>query len=44
MKADTIIRTEGMKALRANLGIVGAERFITLIHRDNFDYTEWQRN
>ena len=44
MKADTIIRTEGMKALRNQLGVVEAERFITLIRRDNFDYTEWQRD
>jgi hypothetical protein len=35
--------TEGMKALRNQLGVVEAERFITLIRRDNFDYTEWQR-
>lgn len=44
MKADTIIRTEGMRALRNQLGVVEAERFITLIRRDNFDYTEWQRD
>ena len=44
MKADTIIRTEGTKELRNQLGVVEAERFITLIRRDNFDYTEWQRD
>ena len=44
MRADTMIRTEGMKALRNHLGVVEAERFITLIRRDNFDYTEWQRD
>jgi len=38
------IRTEGMKALRNQLGVVEAEKFITLIRRDNFDYTEWQRD
>lgn len=43
MKTDTMIRYEGMKALREKLGLVEAERFISLIHRENFDYTEWQR-
>lgn len=44
MKTDTIIRCEGMKALREKLGLVEAERFIVLIRRENFDYTEWQRD
>ena len=43
MKTDTMIRYEGMKALRENIGLVEAERFISLIGRENFDYTEWQR-
>jgi len=43
MKTDALIRYEGMKALREKLGLVEAERFISLIHRENFDYTEWQR-
>ena len=44
MRADTLIRTEGMRALNERLGIVEAERFITLIIREPFDYTEWQRD
>ena len=44
MKTDTIIRTEGMKALREKLGILEAEKFITLIRKEPFDYTEWQKN
>jgi len=32
-----------MEALVAALGEVHAERFITLIMREPFDYTEWQR-
>jgi hypothetical protein len=44
MKDDAIIRYEGMKALRERLGLVEAEKFITLIRRDNFNYTEWQRD
>jgi hypothetical protein len=44
MRTDTIIRFEGMKALREKLDIVEAERFISLIIREHFDYTEWQRD
>ena len=44
MKADTLIRYEGMKALREKLGLVEAERFIVLIQREPFDYTEWQKD
>ena len=44
MKPDTLIRIEGMRALRERLGLVEAERFIVLIRRETFDYTEWQRN
>jgi len=42
MKSDTEIRVEGVKALTSALGPVEAERFITLILREPFDYTEWQ--
>ena len=44
MKADAVIRSEGMKILSERLGIVEAERFVSLILREPFDYTEWQRN
>lgn len=44
MKTDTMIRIEGMKALREKLGLVETERFISLIRRENFDYTEWQHD
>ncbi len=43
MKSDTLIRYEGMKILRQHLGLLEAERFITLIKREPFDYTTWQR-
>ncbi len=43
MKTDTIIRAEGTQALMANLGLVDAERFIMLIQKEPFDYTEWQQ-
>lgn len=32
-----------MRILAENLGLVDAERFITLILREPFGYTEWQR-
>jgi len=44
MKTDTLIKHEGFKAIFEKLDIVEAERFIALIRRDNFDYTEWRKN
>ena len=41
---DTELKIQGVEALIASLGEVMAERFITLINREPFDYTEWQRN
>jgi hypothetical protein len=43
MKTDTEVRLEGLGALTRTLGDVDAERFITLILREPFDYTKWQR-
>ena len=43
MSTDTEIRIRGLRALVEALGIVEAERFITLILREPFDYTQWQR-
>ena len=39
---DTEIRQRGIKALISVLGEVQAERFISLILREPFNYTEWQ--
>ena len=44
MRADTLIRTEGMATLIKNLGLIEAERFIMLIQKEQFDYTKWQEN
>jgi hypothetical protein len=44
MRTDTILRIDAMNALIENLGEVDAERFISIVKRDNFDYTKWQRN
>ncbi len=43
MITDSEIKRKGMDALINQLGEVEAERFITLIMREPFDYTEWQR-
>jgi hypothetical protein len=44
MKTDTDIRSEGIRALMHVLGTVEAERFIALINRERFDYTEWRKS
>ncbi len=43
MSTDTEVRIRGLRALVEALGTVEAERFITLILREPFDYTKWQR-
>jgi len=43
MITDTELRIEGMNVLLNALGEVQAERFITLMIREPFDYTKWQR-
>lgn len=44
MRTDTELRMDGLQALAEALGAVEAERFVTLILREPFDYTQWQRN
>ena len=43
MYTEMALRNKGMKVLISKLGHVEAERFISLIIREPFDYTEWQR-
>ena len=43
MRMDSVIKTEGFQALSLKLDIVEIERFITLINRGAFDYTEWRK-
>lgn len=40
---DNEIKLQGLNALVNSLGEVQAERFISLILREPFDYTEWQK-
>ena len=44
MKTDSEIRSEGMTALLERLGPAEATRFLTLVQREGFDYTEWRQN
>ncbi len=44
MTTDTEIRAKGIRTLIKGLGELDAERFITLLLREPFDYTKWQRN
>jgi len=44
MKTDSELRVDGYRALEGALGTVEAERFITLIIREPFDYTRWRKN
>ena len=44
MFTDAEIKTAGFRALVAALGDVEAEKFITLVRREPFDYTQWHRS
>ena len=44
MKVDEEIKVLGFEILTQHLGLVEAERFITLIRREKFDYTQWRQN
>ena len=43
MRTDSALRYEAMNTLMRKLGAVDAERFISMVKRDTFDYTEWRR-
>ena len=40
---DNEIKIQGIDALIQSLGEIHAERFISLILREPFNYTEWQK-
>ena len=44
MRVDTEIKTLGFEVLTQHLGLVDAERFVTLIQREKFDYTRWRQS
>jgi len=43
MITDTEIKIKGVRVLMDSLGEIEAERFISLMQREPFDYTKWQR-
>ncbi len=42
-KSAQEVLTRGMQCLQDQLGTVDAEYFISLVIREQFDYTRWQR-
>ena len=44
MLTNKEIKKKGLKALIDNLGDVNAEKFISLIQKEPFDYTKWQES
>jgi hypothetical protein len=43
MRSNTVLKDDGMRVLSEHLGIVEAERFISLLRREPFDYTQWRQ-
>ena len=43
MRNNTMLKDEGMRILTEQLGLVEAERFIALLRREPFDYTQWRQ-
>jgi len=41
---DTILKCKGMDVLSKSLGLEDAERFISLVLKERFDYTKWQQD
>lgn len=43
MDSNAAIMDKGIRCLLMNLGTVETETFISMINREKFDYTKWQR-
>lgn len=43
MVSDIEIMNRGIHCLLEKLGVVETERFIAVINKEKFDYTDWQR-
>ena len=41
---EAVLMKTGMKVLIEQLGNIDAERFISILLREPFDYTEWRKN
>ena len=42
MQNSAILKEKGMRVLAEQLGLVEAERFIVMLRREQFDYTQWR--
>ena len=43
MSSDVELMNRGIDCLLEKLGVIETERFISVINREKFDYTKWQR-
>ena len=43
MRTDTEIRSLGFQVLFKYMDVIEAEKFISIINREKFDYTEWRQ-
>jgi hypothetical protein len=41
---ETVLMKTGMRILIEQLGNIEAERFVSILLREPFDYTEWRKN
>ena len=44
MDSTMEIMNRGINCLIQQMGVVEAEKFISIINREKFDYTKWQQN
>ena len=44
MKSDAVIIHEAMEALSIKLNPVEIEKFIMIVNREGFDYTQWRKH
>jgi len=44
MTNSAVLLDRGIRCLNNELGILDAERFVALILREPFDYTEWRKS
>jgi hypothetical protein len=44
MRTDAEIKSTGFNILFKYMDIIEAEKFISIINRERFDYTKWRQN
>jgi hypothetical protein len=44
MTNSVALLERGMRCLHDELGLLDAERFVAMLIREPFDYTEWRKN